>query len=92
MLNKLKEGEEHRRKLHEYIQNIRGNIRVYCRVKPTKEESIIKYPEISSVNIGIGYESNDIHTIEIKNNKNNELTIFNFDRIFTERTSQEEVI
>lgn len=34
LMNELERGELHRRKLHNYIQELRGNIRVYCRVKP----------------------------------------------------------
>jgi kinesin family protein C1 len=36
LMLELEKGEEHRRKLHNYIQDLRGNIRVYCRVKPLK--------------------------------------------------------
>ena len=34
LMGELNRGESHRRKLHNYIQELRGNIRVYCRVKP----------------------------------------------------------
>lgn len=34
LMSELNRGESHRRKLHNYIQELRGNIRVYCRVKP----------------------------------------------------------
>lgn len=33
-MNELKTGEIHRRKLHTFIQELRGSIRVFCRVKP----------------------------------------------------------
>jgi len=86
----------HRKKLHEYIHNIKGNIRVYCRVKPCNgsDESIIKYPELPC-----GYdtisskEEISVYSLEIKNNKSNinESSIFNFDKVFTELSSQSEV-
>lgn len=41
LMNELEKGEEHRRKLHNYIQELRGNIRVYCRVKPLNEAVFI---------------------------------------------------
>ena len=31
---KLQKAEELRSKMHEYTQTLKGNIRVYCRVKP----------------------------------------------------------
>jgi len=39
----LDRGESHRRKLHNYIQELRGNIRVFCRVKPNTNEVILHY-------------------------------------------------
>jgi hypothetical protein len=34
LMSELEKGEMLRKKLHNYIQELRGNIRVYCRVKP----------------------------------------------------------
>jgi kinesin family protein C1 len=79
----------HRRRIHEYIHSIKGNIRVYCRVKPTNnvEDKIIRYPEIGMLS---NVDSN-ICSLELKNAKTNENLTFNFDRIFIEDTPQEEV-
>jgi kinesin family protein C1 len=85
-LNCLNYGEIHRRSLNDYIHSIKGNIRVYCRVKPTSEQSIIKYPELS-----LNLAQNEIFNLEIKNTKTNENTNFNFDRVFTETSTQEEI-
>ena len=81
-----------RKKAQEYIHNIRGNILVYCRIKPSltknEENSIISFPEILDDN---NIESNNqvLTSIELKNNliKNS----YHFDRIFPENTSQHEI-
>ena len=54
-MKELDLSELHRKKLHSYIQELRGNIRIYCRVKPiinsceyeTYEnlQSCLRYPE-----------------------------------------------
>ena len=81
-----------RKKAQEYIHNIRGNILVYCRIKPSllknEENTIISFPEILDENIN--NTNNQILTsIELKNNlmKNS----YHFDRIFPENTSQYEI-
>ena len=81
-----------RKKAQEYIHNIRGNILVYCRIKPSltknEENSIISFPEILDDKY---IESNNqvLTSIELKNNliKNS----YHFDRIFPENTSQHEI-
>jgi hypothetical protein len=40
LMGELEKGEMLRRKLHNYIQELRGNIRVYCRVKPVTNVNI----------------------------------------------------
>jgi kinesin family protein C1 len=82
----LNYGEMHRKRLHEYIHSIKGNIRVYCRVKPTPENSIITYPELA-----LSINTEEIFSLEVKNQKTNEISIFNFDKIFTEKSAQEEI-
>lgn len=36
---KVREGETERRKLHNQIQELKGNIRVFCRVRPPMGQS-----------------------------------------------------
>jgi kinesin family protein C1 len=40
LMNELDKSELHRKRLHNYIQNLRGNLRVYCRVKPNVKKSL----------------------------------------------------
>lgn len=103
LMEELEMGERQRRYLHTQIQELRGSIRVFCRVKPELNEDMslstcIRYPEmISSSN----KESPDLYVLELindnhhsKNNLNNnskENSIFNFDRIFPENASQIQV-
>jgi kinesin family protein C1 len=85
LMTELDKGEVHRRKLHNYIQELRGNIRVYCRVKPKGDmnysESVVKYPEMSLKSC----QDRHIFTIELNN------SIFHFDKVFTESSSQFEI-
>ena len=96
IFNALDFGEIHRKKLHEYIHTIKGNIRVYCRVKPRvniNEETIVKYPELCLGNYLTNINCTpELYTVELKNSKTQENLIFNFDRIFAENCSQDEVI
>jgi kinesin family protein C1 len=43
LMNELEKGELQRKRLHNYIQNLRGNLRVYCRVKPLTSNVINIY-------------------------------------------------
>ncbi|KAJ1605357.1 kinesin-related protein K2 [Cryptosporidium canis] len=74
-----------RRRLFNELQDIRGNIRVFCRIRPptvTEQESCIKY-DISE----------DASTITIKNStpRGISLSTFKFDYIFSSSSSQCEV-
>lgn len=87
-INKINCGELHRKKLHDYIHCIKGNIRVYCRVKPTtiyNAVSLFRYPEMA-LNVS------ELYSLELKNPKSNEYSTYNFDKVFTPNSKQEEVI
>ncbi|KAH8583806.1 kinesin-related K2 [Cryptosporidium sp. chipmunk genotype I] len=74
-----------RRKLFNELQDIRGNIRVFCRVRP---------PTISEQNSCIKYDiSEDASTITIKNTtmRGKNLLSFKFDYIFSSVSTQYEV-
>jgi kinesin family protein C1 len=48
--------------------------------------SMISYPELA-----MNLPTEEIYSLELKNQKNSESSIFNFDRIFTEKSTQEEI-
>ena len=74
-----------RRKLFNELQDIRGNIRVFCRVRP---------PTISEQDFCIKYDiSEDASTITINNTttRGTNLLTFKFDYIFSSVSTQHEV-
>jgi len=48
LTKQLERYEEQRRQMHKHIQQLKGNIRVFCRVKPidTDKSSTISFPEL----------------------------------------------
>ncbi|KAF3561436.1 hypothetical protein HID58_086692 [Brassica napus] len=83
----LLEGEVLRKKLHNTILELKGNIRVFCRVRPLlpddggrQEASVIAYPT-SSESLGRGID------VVQSGNKHP----FTFDKVFDHGASQEEV-
>ncbi|XP_010520868.1 PREDICTED: kinesin-like protein KIN-14N [Tarenaya hassleriana] len=84
---KLIEGEKLRKKLHNTILELKGNIRVFCRVRPllpgessSDEGKAISYPT-SLEELGRGVDL-------VQNGQNHSFT---FDKVFAHRASQEEV-
>ena len=83
---KLQAEETLRRKLHNQVQELKGNIRVFCRVRPLLESdpvdasAKIKYPDddcdAKEVEIQGPEEKNSLGKISTKTNA------FNFDRVF----------
>lgn len=84
---KLRNEETLRRKLHNQVQELKGNIRVFCRVRPslssepTDEAARIMYPDT-------GKESKEVEILgpEEKSSLGNVTTktnAFAFDRVFT---------
>ncbi|CAM6126329.1 unnamed protein product [Calypogeia fissa] len=86
---KLHEGDELRRKLHNTILELKGNVRVFCRVRPLlpdddhagAAEPIIQYPT-STEFAGRG--------IELVQNQGQKHT-FSFDKVFGPEVTQEDV-
>ena len=80
--------------MHSHIQVLKGNIRVFCRVKPILQQRIseifddkvkncIQFPCISS---------NELPTqLKVVNPANNESKLFHFDSIFPPESLQEDV-
>ena len=68
---------------------IKGNLRVYCRVRPClqKSDTFITYPELSTA---LTTKASYLQTMEIKA-PNTTTSAYTFDRIFPESSSQVEV-
>ena len=83
LLKELRTSEQCRMEMHKYIQNLRGNMRVFCRVKPQMSidaKSCLNYPEKLVLS-----DVNDITVIELKGKQ------YHFDKVFTESSSQAEI-
>ncbi len=78
-----------RRKLHNQLQEIKGNIRVMCRLRPFLQHEISKTPlrHIKRPVITIGED----HLIECINETTNKISMFEFDWAFRDKTTQEEL-
>ena len=91
---KLRTEETLRRKLHNQVQELKGNIRVFCRVRPTLESDTIdkariEFPDASEdskeVDVLGPEEKSSLGTITTKKNA------FSFDRVFDPRSQNGEV-
>ncbi|KAL8829454.1 MAG: hypothetical protein Q9170_006162 [Blastenia crenularia] len=92
---KLRVEETLRRKLHNQVQELKGNIRVFCRVRPTLEsdpvdaKARISYPDNDSdskeVEVCGPEEKNSLGKISTKSNA------FNFDRVFNPGSANADV-
>lgn len=89
---KLRKEETMRRKLHNQVQELKGNIRVFCRVRPTlsAEEEIarMKYPDLE--------ESTEIEVrgMDEVSSLGKDITKthpFSFDRVFDPRQTNDDV-
>lgn len=100
--SKCREHETMRRKLHNTIQELKGNIRVFCRVRPLIGEELLGNDgEIQHMN----FPDEEQKTLELErlaecslsestiggNRKGNGRYEFNFDRVFGPSTKQSEV-
>ncbi|TRY94787.1 hypothetical protein DNTS_035658 [Danionella cerebrum] len=85
-------GEMERRKLHNTIQELKGNIRVFCRVRPLlsgKSDILhIQLPanDNKALTLAKMEESHTGRTVDTQKSYN-----FSFDRVFGPRSSQSEV-
>jgi kinesin family protein C1 len=92
---KLRREETLRRKLHNQVQELKGNIRVFCRVRPSlnsepaSDLTLMQYPDESDdgkeINILGPEEKSSLGTVTRKNNT------FTFDRVFNPSTQNAEV-
>lgn len=91
---KLRTEETLRRKLHNQVQELKGNIRVFCRVRPTLESDVadearIEYPDATEdskeVELRGPEEKSSLGTITTKK------SAFSFDRVFNPGSQNAEV-
>ncbi|XP_053476626.1 carboxy-terminal kinesin 2-like isoform X2 [Ictalurus furcatus] len=90
--DELHYGEMERRKLHNTIQELKGNIRVFCRVRPLLSNKEATIPHIQlpthdnkSITLAKMEESHVGRAAETK------IYIFSFDRVFGPHSTQSEV-
>ncbi|EXJ87302.1 kinesin family member C1 [Capronia epimyces CBS 606.96] len=92
---KLRKEEMHRRKLHNQVQELKGNIRVFCRVRPTidsdqtEETAKITIPdseeETKDIEVKGPDETNSLGKITTKTHQ------FSFDRVFDPSSDNAEI-
>ena len=94
-MDKLRTEETLRRKLHNQVQELKGNIRVFCRVRPSLESD----PMDSSARIAYPDDETDSKEVEVMGaeEKSSLGTIttkkhpFNFDRVFGPKSQNRDV-
>eukprot|EP00736_Rhodelphis_marinus_P008275 Rmarinus@m.14713 len=91
---------DERRRLYNVVQEIRGNIRVFCRVRPLLaielkegEESVVSITDSQGMRDGTSYEgtTEGIACVEIFSERSNAVKSFEFDRVFGPASTQSEV-
>ena len=87
MTKKLEDGDEERRNLHEAIQQLKGNIRVFARIRPLLPREI----EENHVDSHITYENNPDKALEILPEGKKEPSEFEFDKVFRPGSTQGQV-
>lgn len=100
MEHKLQEGEQIRRKLHNTVQELKGNIRVFCRVRPLLGDEIknngdtdvihhINFLDERTLEVGKG-DVNSSSMSGLKGRGNNSFE-FSYDKVFGPSSTQFEV-
>ncbi|XP_059205917.1 kinesin-like protein KIFC1 [Centropristis striata] len=84
-------GEMERRRLHNTIQELKGNIRVFCRVRPLVGGGLSKHiqlptSDVKMITLAKTEESHTGKTADTQKNYN-----FSFDRVFGPQAAQQEV-
>merc|ERR1719316_2367914 len=76
--DRIKDMAEERRKLHNQVQELKGNIRVYCRVRPLKKIEEKDEPE-SKPTVQMAEKCKCI----IYNDEDSKAKLFEYDRCFS---------
>ncbi|XP_029023608.1 kinesin-like protein KIFC1 isoform X2 [Betta splendens] len=89
--NALHVGEMERRQLHNTIQELKGNIRVFCRVRPLLGGGLSKHIQlpVNDTKMVTLAKTEESHTGKTADTQKN--YTFSFDRVFGPQTSQQEV-
>lgn len=91
---KLRSEETLRRKLHNQVQELKGNIRVFCRVRPSLDDSAddqarISFPDVEAdgreIEVKGAEEKSSLGTVTTKTNA------FAFDKVFGPTSQNQEV-
>lgn len=76
--------------MNQYINELKNNIKVFCRIKPHTNNSsqrCVYYPDITDEGINNNTKST-LQTIELRNSELNTSAYYNFDKIFRENIDQ----
>lgn len=88
--DEMLDEEKNRRILHNNLQDLRGNIRVYCRIKPlalTEPTLPINYMKVHNFNNNDGLQSLSVQ----KNINSYEVANYTFDKVFDQDSTNDEV-
>lgn len=88
--HQLHEGELLRRKLHNTIQELKGNIRVFCRVRPMLPDDDWSLSDYPVVQYPTSTDS-EAHNIELVQPQHGQKYTFSFDKVFGPEITQEDV-
>uniref|UniRef100_A0A672I2U6 Kinesin-like protein n=1 Tax=Salarias fasciatus TaxID=181472 RepID=A0A672I2U6_SALFA len=89
----LHAGEMERRRLHNTIQELKGNIRVFCRVRPLQGGGLSKHIQLAASNnkmITLA-KTEEVSARRSKTAETHKSYNFSFDRVFGPGASQQEV-
>ncbi|KAJ3131889.1 Kinesin-like protein kifc1 [Physocladia obscura] len=91
---RLRDDETIRRKLHNMIQELKGNIRVFCRIRPPIE-SELSQDALSHIKFS-DVDDKSLELLQNSENASGQGTViktypFSFDKVFSPKSSQSEV-
>jgi kinesin family protein C1 len=94
---KIRLGEAHRRKLHNTVQELKGNIRVFCRVRPLRPQECNElYLKESFKHILFSdIDEHEITLVQSYESATGKLSTksfpFSFDKVFKPESTQEQI-
>lgn len=93
--NKLFQAEAIRRKLHDHIQELKGNIRVFCRVRPLlKDENApveLNFPDLEEGSQQIQLITQNISGMPSDAEVPNKVHSFAFDKVYNPKSTNEQI-